>query len=160
MGSDRTLEVRNEDGEPYGYRFYYALVLGCRRTPGCSPLLSTKLTLLGSHTGNGYTVHTLPFADVPWDAPYAEAVLWMLETEITQGTTPTTFSPERSLTRAQFAAFLWRFAGEPQSIDGSLTFDDVEPDSYYSQAVGGGWWTGASLRDAAAIRCCSVRTTS
>ena len=136
VGSDRTLEVRNEDGEPYGYRFYYALVLGCRRTSGCNPLLSTKLTLQGSHTGNGYTVHNLPFADVRWDAPYAEAVLWMLDTEITQGTTPTTFSPERSLTRAQFATFLWRFAGEPQSVDGSLTFDDVEPDSYYSQAVG------------------------
>ena len=136
VGSDRTLEVRNEDTEPYGYRFYYALVLGCRRTPGCSPLLSTKLTLLGSHTANGYTVHTLPFTDVRWDAPYAEAVLWMLNTEITQGTTATTFSPERSLTRAQFATFLWRFAGEPQSVDGSLTFDDVEPDSFYSQAVG------------------------
>ena len=143
VGSDRTLEVRNEDGEPYGYRFYYALVLGCRRTPGCRPLLSTKLTQLGSHTGDGYTVHTLPFTDVPWDAPYAEAVLWMLETEITQGTTPTTFSPERSLTRAQFAAFLWRFAGEPPSADGSLTFDDVEPDSFYSQAVG--WMVDQSI---------------
>ena len=136
VGSDRTLEVRNEDGDPYGYRFYYALVLGCRRTPGCSPLLSTKLTLQGSHTGDGYTIHTLPFTDVRWDAPYAEAVLWMLDTEITQGTTATTFSPERSLTRAQFATFLWRFAGEPQSADGSLTFDDVEPDSFHSEAVG------------------------
>ena len=136
VGSERTLEVRNEDGVPYGYRFYYALVLGCRDTPGCRPLLSTKLVLQGSHTADGYTVHTLPFTDVPWDAPYAEAVLWMLNTEITQGTTPTTFSPHRSLTRAQFATFLWRFAGEPQSVDGSLTFDDVEPDSFYSQAVG------------------------
>ena len=143
VGSDRTLEVRNEDGDPYGYRFYYALVLGCRRTPGCSPLLSTKLTLQGSHTGDGYTVHTLPFTDVRWDAPYAEAVLWMLETEITQGTTATTFSPERSMTRAQFATFLWRFAGEPQSADGSLTFDDIEPDSFYSQAVG--WMVDQSI---------------
>lgn len=143
VGSDRTLEVRNEDGDPYGYRFYYALGLGCRRTPGCSPLLSTKLTLLGSHTGDGYTVRNLPFTDVRWDAPYAEAVLWMLNTEITQGTTATTFSPERSLTRAQFATFLWRFAGEPPSADGSLTFDDVEPDSFYSQAVG--WMVDQSI---------------
>ncbi|MXW98704.1 MAG: hypothetical protein F4118_05030 [Acidimicrobiaceae bacterium] len=143
VGSDRTLEVRNEDGDPYGYRFYYALVLGCRRTPGCNPLLSTKLTLQGSHTGNGYTVHNLPFTDVRWDAPYAEAVLWMLETEITQGTTATTFSPERSVNRAQFATFLWRFAGEPPSVDGSLTFDDVEPDSFYSQAVG--WMVDQSI---------------
>ena len=143
VGSDRTLEVRNEDGDPYGYRFYYALVLGCRRTPGCNPLLSTKVTLQGSHTGNGYTVHNLPFTDVRWDAPYAEAVLWMLETEITQGTTATTFSPERSVNRAQFATFLWRFAGEPPSVDGSLTYDDVEPDSFYSQAVG--WMVDQSI---------------
>ena len=136
VGSDRTLEVRNEAGDPYGYRFYYALVLGCRRTSGCRPLLSTKLTLMGSHTGNGHTVHNLPFTDVRWDAPYAEAVLWMLETEITQGTTATTFSPDRSLTRAQFATFLWRFEGEPPAAGGSLTFDDVEPDSFYSEAVG------------------------
>ena len=136
VGSERTLEVRNEDGAPYGYRFYYALVLGCRNTPGCEPLLSTKLVLQGAHTDDGYTIHTLPFTDVASNAPYAPAVSWMLNTEITLGTTPTTFSPERSLTRAQFATFLWRFAGEPPSVDGSLTFDDVEPDSYYSQAVG------------------------
>ena len=136
VGTERTLEVRNEDGEPYGYRFYYALVLGCRGTPGCRPLLSTKLALQGAHTDDGYTVHTLPFTDIAWNAPYAPAVSWMLNTEITQGTTPTTFSPERSLTRAQFATFLWRFAGEPGSVDGSLIFDDVEPDSYYSEAVG------------------------
>ncbi|MYJ43203.1 MAG: SpoIID/LytB domain-containing protein [Acidimicrobiaceae bacterium] len=143
VGSDRTLEVRDEDGEPYGYRFYYALVLGCRNTPGCRPVLSTKLTLQGSHTGNGHTVHNLPFTDVRWDDPYAEAVLWLLETEITQGTTATTFSPERSVTRAQFATFLWRFAGEPPSADGSLAFDDVEPDSYYSRAVG--WMVDQSI---------------
>ena len=143
VGSDRTLEVRNEDGEPYGYRFYYALVLGCRGTPGCHPLLSTKLALLGFHTGDGDTVHTLPFTDVRRDAPYTEAVLWMLDTEITQGTTPTTFSPDRSLTRAQFATFLWRFAGEPHSVEGSPTFDDVEPGSFYSQAVG--WMVDQSV---------------
>ncbi len=136
VGTERTLEVRNEDGEPYGYRFYWALVRGCRATPDCRPMLSTKLALLGSHTGDGPTVHTLPFTDVAWNDPYAEAVLWMLESEITQGTTATTFSPDRSLTRAQFATFLWRFAGEPQSTDGAASFDDVEPESYYDQAVG------------------------
>ena len=136
VGSERTLEVRNDDGDPYGYRFYYALVLGCRDTPGCRPLLSTKLVLQGAHTDDGYNVHTVPFTDVASDAPYAQAVTWMLNSDITTGTTPTTFSPERSLTRAQFATFLWRFAGEPESPDGSFTFGDVEPDSYYAEAVG------------------------
>ena len=43
VGSERTLEVRNSEGRPYGYRFYYALVRGCRMTPGCKALLSTKV---------------------------------------------------------------------------------------------------------------------
>ena len=136
VGTDRTLDVRNDNDEPYGYRFYYALVLGCRSEPGCRPPLSTKLALQGSHTGTGYNVHTLPFTDIASNAPYAEAVAWMLNNELTTGTTPTAFSPQQSLTRAQFATFLWRFAGEPESADGSLTFDDVEPESYYSEAVG------------------------
>jgi len=136
VGAERTLEVRNEDGEPYGYRFYYALVRGCRNTPGCRPLLSTKLALRGEHSGEDPSVYAPPFTDVRRDAPYAEAVQWMVETGITQGTTPTSFSPDRSLTRAQFASFLWRFAGKPQSVDGSLTFDDIEPDSHYADAIG------------------------
>ena len=136
VGTDRTVDVLNDNDEPYGYRFYYALVLGCRSEPGCRPPLSTKLALQGSHTGSGFNVHTLPFTDVASNAPYAAAVAWMLNNEITTGTAPTTFSPQQSLTRAQFATFLWRFAGEPEAADGSLTFTDVEPESYYSEAVG------------------------
>lgn len=136
VGTDRTLEVRNDNDEPYGYRFYYALVLGCRATPGCRPLLSTKLVLEGSHTESSYNVYTLPFTDIAPNAPYAQAVAWMFNEELTTGTSRTMFSPERSLTRAQFATFLWRFAGEPESVDGSMTFEDVEPESYYSEAVG------------------------
>ena len=136
VGTDRTIEVRNDNNEPYGYRFWYALVLGCQSTPDCRPPLSTKLALQGSHTEDGYNVHTLPFTDVSWNAPYAEAVAWMVNNEITTGTTATTFSPERSLTRAQFATFLWRFAGQPDSTDGALAFADVEPESYHAPAVG------------------------
>ena len=136
VGSERTMEVLNEDGEPFGYRFYYALVLGCRNTTGCRELPSTKVVLSGAHDEAGYSIYTLPFTDVRWDAPYAEAVTWMLNNEITQGTAATTFSPDQSLTRAQFAALLWRFSGEPEAEDGSFTFADVEPDSFYSEAVG------------------------
>lgn len=135
-GSQRTVEVRNEDGDPYGYRFYYALVLGCRNTPGCSALRSTKMLLVGDHAGSGSGVFSLPFTDVGFFDPYAEAVAWMYDSGITTGTTTTTFSPDDSLTRAQFATFLWRFAGEPSSSDGSLTFTDVEPENYYARAVG------------------------
>ena len=143
VGSDRTLDVVNGEGEPYGYRFYYALVLGCRNTPACQPVLSTKLVLTDAHGDDGFNVYTLPFADVAWDAPYAGAVAWMLNGEITSGTTSTTFSPHLSLTRAGFASFLWRFAGRPDADIVALNFTDVEPNIYYSQAVG--WMVNESI---------------
>lgn len=135
VGSERTIEVL-DDGEPYGYRFYYALVRGCRNTEGCKPLLSTKMMLSGAHGGDGFNIHTLPFTDVRFSAPYAEAVAWMLNSNISGGTSPTTFSPDSTLTRAQFATLLWRFADKPPAPDASLRFADVEAGSYYAQAVG------------------------
>ena len=144
VGSERTLEVRNEDGEPYGYRFYYALVLGCRSTPGCRPLLSTKLVLRGSHTRRRLQrPHPPLHRRRVGRALRAGGDVDAQQRGHHTGTTLTTFSPERSLIRAQFATFLWRLAGEPQSVDGSLTFDDIEPDSYYSHAVG--WMVDQSI---------------
>ena len=53
------------------------------------------------------------FADVPAGSYYHDAVGWLAAQGITTGTSPTTFSPHDIVTRAQMAAFLWRFAGEP-----------------------------------------------
>ncbi|MBR5239783.1 MAG: S-layer homology domain-containing protein [Clostridia bacterium] len=50
----------------------------------------------------------LPFTDIPEDANYRDAVAWALETGITTGTTPVTFSPDDSCTRAQIVTFLYR----------------------------------------------------
>lgn len=43
------------------------------------------------------------------------AVAWMARSGITTGTTSVTFSPNDHMTRAEAAAFLWRFAGGPLS---------------------------------------------
>ena len=53
-----------------------------------------------------------PFNDVTNDDQHP-AVSWMYDTEITTGTSPTTFEPDQQLTRAQLAALLHRLAGEP-----------------------------------------------
>ena len=53
-----------------------------------------------------------PFNDVTNDDQHP-AVSWMYDTEITTGTSPTTFGPDQQLTRAQLAALLHRLAGEP-----------------------------------------------
>lgn len=53
------------------------------------------------------------FADVPRTTYFAKAVDWMVAQGITQGTTNTTFSPSRELTRGEFATFLYRYEGSP-----------------------------------------------
>ena len=74
------------------------------------------------------------FEDVDADASYHDAVHLLTEYRVTTGTSPTTFSPEMTLTRAQASTFLWRFAGTPEpNVDS--TFDDVPAGSYYSDAV-------------------------
>lgn len=170
VGSKRTLEVRRvNSGTPYGYRFYYALLRGCRATPGCKPMLSTKIVLADGtldipdddtnyddtnydelpasdelaefshltrfnphyladekHLLTKYSIHSLPFSDVHYDSPYGPAVVWMLNSGITTGTTDTTFSPEDTVTRVQFATWLWRFAGKIEFEDKTNNFIDLE----------------------------------
>ena len=48
------------------------------------------------------------FEDVDPTAYYAEPVAWLVETGATNGTGPTTFSPNETVTRGQLATFLWR----------------------------------------------------
>ena len=51
-----------------------------------------------------------PFTDVASNAYYADAVLWAVSRQITDGTTDTTFSPDNGCTRAQIVTFLYRLA--------------------------------------------------
>ncbi|MEZ5243823.1 MAG: SpoIID/LytB domain-containing protein [Acidimicrobiales bacterium] len=74
------------------------------------------------------------FGDLVTGSFYEDAVAWMKETGITTGTSPGRFSPEGTVTRGQAAAFLWRFAGSPES-SASLSFTDVPSGRYYTDAV-------------------------
>ena len=75
-----------------------------------------------------------PFRDVPKDAYYRKAVLWAAGEGITSGTSPTTFSPNAAVTRAQTVTFLWRWDGEPEA-DQPRRIRDLPTGQYYSQAV-------------------------
>ena len=55
------------------------------------------------------------FGDVPAERFYTEAVQWMVDNDITTGTSPTCFSPNDAVTRGQAAAFMWRMEGEPDA---------------------------------------------
>ncbi|MBQ1252233.1 MAG: S-layer homology domain-containing protein [Firmicutes bacterium] len=50
----------------------------------------------------------LPFLDIPAGAYYINAVIWAVFEEITNGTGPSTFSPDKNCTRGQIVTFLWR----------------------------------------------------
>jgi hypothetical protein len=52
-----------------------------------------------------------PFSDVSDADYYYKPVLWALENGVTGGTSPTTFSPNQSCTRAQVVTFLYKVCG-------------------------------------------------
>jgi len=77
----------------------------------------------------------MPFVDVPADSFYAAPVLWAVKNGITTGTSETTFSPEKSITRAEAVTFLWRAAGEPEPTAAVSPFADVSEDDFFFKAV-------------------------
>lgn len=73
------------------------------------------------------------FTDVDANAYYAQAVDWAVDQKITSGTSPLTFSPEQTCTRAQIATFIWRSKGNPEP--GHCKVSDVPENAYYAAAV-------------------------
>ena len=70
---------------------------------------SQFITLLYRTFGGGERVEANPFADVPADAYYRDAVAWAYSAGVTRGVTATTFEPLRSCTRGQIVTFLHRY---------------------------------------------------
>jgi len=76
----------------------------------------------------------LPFGDVPAGAWYTEGVKYACAGGLMNGTGAGRFSPDLALTRAQLVTILWRQAGQPV-VNGILPYTDVEPESWYAEAV-------------------------
>ncbi len=74
------------------------------------------------------------YEDVSEDDWYYESVKIVGEMEILNGVTNTIFAPHENMTRAMFVTVLHRMEGMPES-DNILTFEDVEPDMWYTEAV-------------------------
>lgn len=74
------------------------------------------------------------FGDVADGEFYTEAVQWMVDNEITSGTSPGCFSPGNATSRGQVATFIHRAQGAP--VGGTSGFVDVAPGAYYAGAVG------------------------
>ncbi len=84
----------------------------------------------GSPTPSGKN----PFGDVFVGSYCYNAVLWAYQRGITNGTDPTTFSPNKTVTRGQAMTYLHRFAGSPEASYG-VSFADVSPNAYYAPAI-------------------------
>lgn len=99
--------------------------------PGCfSPgdavtrgQIVTFLYRLDEARGNDPQTSAHPFADVR--SGYQQVpVGWAYLNNVTKGTTSATFAPDADVTRGDFAALLWRYAGEP-AASAPHPFDDV-----------------------------------
>ena len=113
------------------------ITVGCRTGRFCIGSEITRAqaaTMLWRLDGKRIVTSVIPFDDVPDGAFFTEAVRWMVELEITTGTSPTEFSPDVELTRDQFVTFLWRYAGRPAAGD-PHEFVDVSPTSFATDAV-------------------------
>lgn len=64
-----------------------------------------------------------------------EAIKWAMDKGYMQGTSADEFSPDMTLTRAQFAALIARYANADLSLyEGKRAFSDVDPSAWYAPA--------------------------
>ena len=74
------------------------------------------------------------FDDVKPGSWYYDAVRWAVSAEVTDGVTETSFAPDKVCTRAEGAAFLYKYYARPH-VSGALVFSDVLPGSWFHDAV-------------------------
>ena len=77
---------------------------------------------------------SLPFTDVSSGEWYYDAVAYVYEKGLMDGTSAVTFDPGAVLTRAMTAQVLWNLAGSP-AAPGGAGFTDVAADAWYAGAV-------------------------
>lgn len=73
------------------------------------------------------------FGDVPQNSWFADAVKYVSENKLMNGTSTTAFSPNGNMSRAMLATVLYRMSGETAEADSS--FGDVSSSAYYAAAV-------------------------
>lgn len=74
------------------------------------------------------------FTDVDANAWYAEAVTYVSDNDIMNGTSATTFAPTMNLTRNMMAQILYNMEKQPD-VTGSNPFNDVPAGQWYTDAV-------------------------
>ncbi|WP_271753272.1 S-layer homology domain-containing protein [Cohnella sp. JJ-181] len=82
----------------------------------------------------GGAVYTSPFADM--EKHWAKADIdWLAARLYVKGVSEDAYQPNRSVTRAEFAALLARIFGEKAPDTEGIAFDDVKPGDWYYDSV-------------------------
>ena len=84
--------------------------------------------------------HDLPFTDLGENQWYESAVRYAYTHDIMEGTSPTTFVPNTSLTRAEAVQVLYNLEGQP-AVSDSTTFPDLV-NGWYKPAIAWAEQTG------------------
>ena len=81
-----------------------------------------------------HTPKAFPFADVKESDWYYDAVDFVYQNELMNGTSASRFDPNGTMNRAMLVTILHRQAGEPV-VNYALPFDDVTEGTWYTEAV-------------------------
>ncbi len=85
-------------------------------------------------TATGTAPVQSPFRDVANSAWYFDAVMYVVERGLFQGTSDTTFAPTDTMSRSMLVTVLYRLAGQP-AVSGDIPFSDVPAGTWYTDAV-------------------------
>ena len=99
----------------------------------------SKVTVKATFTEITEQPADLPFGDIASSAWYAEAVRYVYENGMMNGTSANTFSPNATTNRAMIVTILHRLENEPAASASGFT--DVAAGSYYADAVA---WAAAN----------------
>ena len=106
-------------------------------SPGKTVTRGQAVTFLWRAAGEPTPAKTKnPFKDNKSGKFYYTAVLWAYynNPQITDGTSATTFSPDKTCNRAQILTYLWRSVGQPEPTI-SNPYSDVKTGKYYTKAA-------------------------
>lgn len=117
--------ARSYQHKPVGWAFRTGITTGTSDTtfsPEADVTRGDFAVFLWRYAGEPAPVEGHPFRDVT-RSYQNDAIAWMAENDITTGTSPTTFSPDGSMTRAEAATFLFRFIAPARPSITELTSD-------------------------------------
>ena len=120
---------------------------GGRISPSGLTTRAQFVQMLYSLHGKPKVSGALPFTDLP-EGWYRDAILWAYQTGVTSGTSDTTFEPYATVTRAQVATFLMKYAKTVCNVKPTWTPADLSKYPDVNKVPG---WAMSAMQDAVAL---------